>query len=80
MPFAAAERFIDDHKKDNDRVSKRPADRLKGAITVAGQLSVPGAPLSEVISRNGPLQSAAFGTDLGKELVEFLLSVTWSLP
>jgi hypothetical protein len=77
--LAAAERFIDSHKTDGDRVSKRPADRLKAMMTAAGQFKVPGKPLSEVISHNGPLPSSAFGTDLGQELVGFLLAVNWTV-
>lgn len=80
LPLAAAELFIDGNKSVDHTVSKKPADRLKAMMTAAGQFHLPGQPLSEVISRNGPLRPAAFKTDFGKKLVDFLLAVSWSLP
>ncbi len=76
--YAGAERFVDDNRADDDKVSSRDAERLKAIITVAGQFDHPGDPLSIIIGRDG-LPRAQFETSvLSAELADFLTGTPWN--
>ena len=75
--FAEAERFVEDKRDDDDRVSSRESERLKAIITVTGQFNHPGDPMSIVIGRTGIPAAAFEGAPTSAELAEFLTRVPW---
>ena len=70
--YAAAQRFLDDHRIDSDRVSIKDAERVKAIITAAGQFDHPGDPMSIIIGRKG-LPAVQFDqSPLSAQLAGFL--------
>lgn len=74
-----AETYVKAHEA-GEPVSRKPAERLKATITLAGQPSFPGDPMSVVIDRhdkNRGLPATCFTGPASVELVTFLQSVPW---
>lgn len=74
-----AHTFLQSHG-DGEPVSQKPAERLKAAITLAGQPTYPGDPMSVVIDRdkhNRGLPATSFTGHESQALVTFLQSVPW---
>ena len=76
--YAKARDFIDDNMDENDQVSSNDAKRLKAVITVTGQFTHPGRPMSDIIRRNGLPEEQFENSHLSKELVDFLTGTPWS--
>lgn len=75
--YAQALDFIDANGNPEDRVSRSLANRTKAGITIAGQFSCPGAPMSVVIGREGLPKTAFEESPASRALVDFLTSVPW---
>ena len=73
--------FIDQGKKNSDKVSRRRANRLKAIIACVGQFNFPGDSLFSVIKhggRDGGIPDSEFkNSKVSNELVEFLQGVRW---
>ncbi|MCY3734591.1 MAG: hypothetical protein OXG42_09960 [Chloroflexi bacterium] len=75
--YAGAERFVNDNRTDDDKVSRSDAERLKAIITATGQFNHPGDPLSIVIDRNGLPRTQFETSALSAELATFLTGIPW---
>ena len=75
--FAEAERFVEDERDESDKVSGKESERLKAIITVTGQFSHPGDPMSIIIGRTGIPRAAFECARTSAELVEFLTRIPW---
>lgn len=76
--YAAANRFIDENRDGDDRVSAREAERLKAIITVTGQFNHPGDPMSIIIGRGSLPRDRFDASPLSAELADFLTRAPWS--
>ena len=75
--YAVAERFIENSRDANDKVSSKEAERLKAIITATGQFDHPGDPMSVIIDRNG-IPHAQFEQSLvSAEIARFLTQTPW---
>ena len=75
--YAEAERFVEDKRDDDDKVSSREAECLKAIITVTGQFNHPGDPMSVIIGRTGIPRAAFESAQTSAELTEFLTRTPW---
>lgn len=75
--YAAAERFIDQNRLDDDEVSKDRAKRLKAVITTTGQFRLPSARMSAIIDRNSIPREVYQEPELSRELARFLSETPW---
>ena len=78
--YAEAERFVDHNQSADDRVSNRPAERLKAIITATGQFDHPGDPMSIIIGRTGLPHKRFVESPLSGELADFLARTPWNNP
>ena len=76
--YSGAERFVDDNRDGDDKVSSREAERLKAIITVTGQFDHPGDPMSIVIGRTGLPRAQFEASPLSAELADFLARAPWN--
>ena len=76
--YSGAERFVDDNRDGDDKVSSREAERLKAIITVTGQFDHPGDPMSIVIGRTGLPRTQFEASPLSAELADFLARAPWN--
>lgn len=76
--YAAAERFIDQNRRDDDIVSKDESKRLKAVITATGQFNHPGNPMSVIIDRRNIPSEMYESSALSRELAAFLSGTAWS--
>ena len=82
--WTAADAFLTSHATPADAIHKSPAARLKAQISIAGQGSFPGAPMSDIIDSHSGSRAAAMlpksafqSSQAAVELVAFLQAVTW---
>lgn len=75
--YAETERFVDDTRDGNDRVSSNEAERLKAIITVTGQFNHPGDPMSIIIGRNGIPHAQFEESSISAEFAQFLTEAPW---
>lgn len=75
--YSRARDFVDEYRNQDDKVSSSRAARTKAAITVAGQFSCPGAPMSMVIDRPSLSGAAYLKSPTSRTLAKFLISVPW---
>ena len=75
--YARALDFIEAYRNPEDQVSRGVANRTKAGITIAGQFSCPGAPMSVVIGWKGLPKTAFEESAASRALVDFLTSVPW---
>ena len=78
--YAGAEHFVDENQSAGDRVSNRPAERLKAIITATGQFDHPGDPMSIIIGRTGLPHERFVASPLSGELADFLARTPWNNP
>jgi len=76
--YTKAHTFIDDNRKESDRVSRSGPRRLKAVITAAGQFRVPGAGLTQVIGCGGLPKTVFEESSLSRDLVAFLKATPWA--
>lgn len=75
--FDEANRFVEDKRDGNDKVSSSEAERLKAIITAAGQFNHPGDPMSIIIDRNGLPHAEFEKAQTSAELARFLMQIPW---
>lgn len=75
--YKGAERFLNDNRNDDDKVSSGEAERLKAIITVTGQFGHPGDPMSIIIGRTGLPPAQLKTSPVSKELAGFLTGTPW---
>ncbi len=78
--FLEAEGFIDEKRRESDKVSNSESERLKAIITAAGQFDHPGDPMSIIIGRNGIPTAAFEKSQTSKSLSRFLTQIPWRAP
>ena len=71
--YSGAERFVDNAKSGDDKVSNSEAERLKAIITVTGQCDHPGDPMSIIVGRNGIPSEQFKKSPASVELADFLV-------
>ena len=75
--YAEAQRFVDDNRSSDDKVSRGEAERLKAVITATGQFDHPGDPMATVI-RKGLPRAGFEASALSAELAAFLARIPWN--
>ena len=75
--YVEAERYIDDYRDGDDKVSNSEAERLKAIITVTGQFNHPGDPMTVIIGRNGLPREQFDASPICAELADFLAQTPW---
>lgn len=78
--YAEANRFIDDNRDRDDKVSGSEAERLKAIITVTGQFNHPGDPMSTIIGRRSLPRARFDASPVSADLADFLRRTPWSVP
>ena len=76
--YAEGERFVDDNRDDDDKVSGSEAERLKAVITVTGQFDHPGDPMSIIIGRTGLPHEQFEASSMSTDLAAFLGRIPWN--
>ena len=76
--YAEGERFVDDNRDGDDKVSGSEAERLKAVITVTGQFDHPGDPMSIIIGRTGVPHAQFEASPTSMELAAFLGRIPWN--